>query len=62
MPDQVKTALRKRGQDAPIDEILDIDKERRAAIADADSFKARRNEVSKQIHKPEDVTLSLYVS
>lgn len=58
-PDQVKTALRKRGQDAPIDEILDIDKERRAAIADADSFKARRNEVSKQIRKPEDATSQL---
>ncbi len=58
-PEQVRLALRKRGKDAPIDEVLENDKERRSAIAESDSLRARRNEVSKQIRSPEDVTPDL---
>ncbi|MBW3534916.1 MAG: serine--tRNA ligase [Gemmatimonadetes bacterium] len=50
-PEAVKRALARRGRDfaAVVDEILAVDEERRAAIAEADDLKATRNEVSKAI-------------
>lgn len=48
-PDIVREAMRRRGQDAPIDQVLELDARRRACIAEADNLRARRNEVSKQI-------------
>jgi seryl-tRNA synthetase len=57
--DLVRLAMRKRGLDAPLDDILELDKERRAAIAEADSLRARRNEVSRQIRSPKDATPQL---
>lgn len=48
-PDIVRDAMRRRGQDAPIDQVLELDSRRRACIAEADTLRARRNEVSKQI-------------
>ena len=51
--------MQKRGQDPPFDEILKIDQERRSAIAEADTLRARRNEVSRQIRSPGDVTPQL---
>ncbi|TVP72268.1 MAG: serine--tRNA ligase [Gemmatimonadales bacterium] len=52
LPDQVRSALRRRGEsDAAeaVDRILDLDGSRRAAITEADELKARRNEVSRTI-------------
>ena len=50
-PGAVKRALARRGEDfgATVDEILSVDGERRAAIAEADDLKATRNEVSRAI-------------
>lgn len=50
-PEAVKRALARRGRDfgAVVDEVLAVDEERRAAIAEADELKATRNEVSKAI-------------
>ena len=57
--DMVRLAMQKRGADANLDEILQIDRERRSAIAEADSLRARRNEVSRQIRSRGDVTPQL---
>jgi len=48
-PDRVRRALARRGTGVHdiVDEILDQDERRRAAITEADSLKARRNEVSR---------------
>ena len=48
-PDLVREAMRSRGEEAPIDRILERDTGRRSAIAEADSLRARRNEVSKRL-------------
>ena len=48
-PDLVREAMRRRGEEAPIDRILERDTVRRSAIAEADSLRARRNEVSKRL-------------
>lgn len=49
-PDQVKEALKKRGQDtSSIDYILEIDGKRRKIIFDSTALKQERNEVSEEI-------------
>jgi len=49
-PDQVKAALKKRGQDTgSIDYILEIDGKRRKIIFDSTALKHERNEVSEEI-------------
>ena len=48
-PDLVRDAMAKRGEDVPIDRILELDAQRRSAIAEADNLRARRNEVSRQL-------------
>lgn len=49
-PDQVKEALKKRGQDTgSIDHILEIDGKRRKIIFDSTALKQERNEVSEEI-------------
>ena len=48
-PDRVRRAAEKRGEQAPIDRILDLDSRRRALIPEADGLRARRNEVSKSL-------------
>ena len=48
-PDEVRDGLRKLYADAPIDEILEADEERRRLLQEAEAFRAQRNEVSKQI-------------
>ncbi|MCL5256287.1 MAG: serine--tRNA ligase [Chloroflexi bacterium] len=53
-PDLVKEAMRKRGDDAPIDEILDLDRKRRELIQESESLKYRRNTTSQQISKMKD--------
>lgn len=48
-PEVVKAALKKRGYDFNIDNLLRIDEERRARIAKIEGLRAKINELSKQI-------------
>jgi len=48
-PDEVREALVKLNETAPIDEILELDAQRRELLAQADALKHRRNVVSKEI-------------
>lgn len=53
-PDMVRRAIESRGQSAPVDEILELDQQRRTAIADADQLRARRNRVSRELGKAKE--------
>ena len=53
-PDLVRDAIRRRGDDLPVERILQLDAGRRAAIAEADGLRARRNEVSRQLGQAKD--------
>ena len=51
-PDAVRENIKKKFQDAKlplVDEVLDLDAKRRAAIAEADQLRSNRNQLSKQI-------------
>ncbi len=48
-PDEVKEALIKRNEMAPIDEILELDERRRTLLADVQGLKHQRNVTSKEI-------------
>ena len=48
-PDVVRDAIRRRGEDAPIDRVLELDAQRRSAITEADNLRAYRNEVSQRL-------------
>ena len=48
-PELVREATQKRGQEAPVDRILELDSKRRAIISETEGLRARRNEVSKAI-------------
>jgi seryl-tRNA synthetase len=50
-PDAVKAAMRKRGADASIEAILELDTQRRAALVEVEGLKQTRNESSKMIGK-----------
>ncbi len=48
-PDLVRHGVERRGEDAPIDRILELDTRRRALIAEGDQLRARSNEVSREL-------------
>ena len=48
-PDHVREGMRRRGEDAPIDRIIELDVERRRLIAEGDGLRTRRNQVSREI-------------
>ena len=51
-PDAVKENIKKKFQDAKlplVDEVIELDAKRRAAIVEADQLRADRNRLSKQI-------------
>ena len=48
-PELVRESLRKRGEEAPLDEVLELDNKRRAVIAEVEELKAKRNEVSEKV-------------
>ena len=52
--DVVRAAMATLNADAPIDEILSLDERRRALLAEAESLRARRNAVSKEIPRMKD--------
>ncbi len=53
-PDFVRDGMKRRGEDAPIDRIIELDVERRKLIAEADGLRARRNEVSREIGRTKE--------
>ncbi len=53
-PTLVREALVKLNTDAPIDEILELDEERRNLLQELESLRARRNAVSKDIGRMKD--------
>lgn len=61
-PEKYRAALVRRGEDPPIDRILELDSRRKQLIQDADSDRANRNKVSKAIGDekrkptPEEIT------
>jgi seryl-tRNA synthetase len=50
-PEIVRQALKNRNDDAPLEKVLSLDEEYRALLQQAESLRAKRNEVSKQISK-----------
>lgn len=52
--DEVREALRKRHMDAPLDEVLDADAERRRVLQEVEKLKEVRNEASKRIAATRD--------
>ena len=48
-PEIVLEAGRKRGEDIPVERILELDRERRSAIAERDNLRAHRNRVSREL-------------
>lgn len=45
----VRERLRARGEEPPLDRILELDQQRRALISEGDHLRARRNEVSRSV-------------
>ena len=48
-PESVRQALASRGEDDPLEELLDLDARRRQAISRGDELRARRNQASREI-------------
>ena len=48
-PDLVRDALKSRGEEDPITELLELDAQRRRAVTQGDELRAQRNQVSRQI-------------
>ncbi len=56
-PEVVRDSLRRRQMDAGVvDTLLELDKERRALLAETETLKAERNRVSKEIGQMKDAT------
>jgi len=53
-PDEVREALRQLNSEAPIDDILRLDLERRDALGEVESLREERNRVSKEIGRSKD--------
>jgi seryl-tRNA synthetase len=50
-PEGVRQAMVKRGEDAPIDRVLELDERRRNVIFQRDELRSRRNQLSQEIGK-----------
>jgi len=48
-PDDVRAGLARRGSDAPLEDILSLDAERRGVLQEVESLRAERNAISKEI-------------
>jgi seryl-tRNA synthetase len=53
-PEIVREAMEKRGETAPLDQIMSFDEQRRQLLHEMETLRAHRNEVSKQIGKMAD--------
>src|SRR5215813_12775577 len=56
-PERVRTAARQKGEDAPIDEILDLDRRWRESLHVAETIKAEQNRLSKEFAQTRDEDL-----
>ncbi len=56
-PDRVRTAAREKGEDAPVDQILDFDRRWRESLHAAETIKAEQNRLSKEFAQSRDDTL-----
>jgi seryl-tRNA synthetase len=48
-PELVRDAMRRRHEDVPLDEIIQLDERRRKLLVEVETLRARRNEVSREI-------------
>ena len=55
-PDVVREALERRGQEAPLDEILALDARRRELLVQIEALRADRNRLSKAIGTARDAS------
>lgn len=53
-PETVREAMEKRGESAPLDQIINLDEQHRQLLHEMETYRAHRNEVSKQIGKMAD--------
>ena len=53
-PDLVRQAFEKRGESAPLDQIINLDEQRRRLLHEMETLRAQRNEVSKELGKIAD--------
>jgi seryl-tRNA synthetase len=53
-PETVREAMEKRGESAPLDQIMNLDEQHRQLLHEMETYRAHRNEVSKQIGKMAD--------
>ena len=53
-PDRVRRSLETRGDDVDIDRVLELDERHRSVITEAESLRARRNEVSREIGRSKE--------
>ncbi len=53
-PDYVKDALQKLNSEAPIDDILSLDEQRRVTVSAVDELRAQRNSLSREVGKTKD--------
>ena len=53
-PELIRQALEKRGESAPLDQIISLDERRRQLLHEMETLRAERNEVSKQLGKMAD--------
>lgn len=53
-PELIRQALEKRGESAPLDQIISLDERRRQLLHEMETLRAQRNEVSKQLGKMAD--------
>lgn len=60
-PDRVRDSLARRREEISIDQIIDLDEERRRLIQDVEELRARRNQVSKEIGKMKEKPEALLV-
>ncbi|NIM93625.1 MAG: serine--tRNA ligase [Anaerolineales bacterium] len=53
-PEEVKAGLARRGEEQPIDEVLQLDTKRRSLLTEVEGLKADRNRTSKEIGRMKD--------
>jgi seryl-tRNA synthetase len=56
-PDEVRRAARLKGEEAPIDEILNLDERWRQATTEAETARAEQNQLSKEFGRTKDPSL-----
>ena len=58
-PNLVKKLLQQRGEDTPVEQIIDMDNRRRAIVSKTDDLRARRNSASKDISQNVNIPTEL---